>query len=878
MKLRSRILITVVILLAVSTALLYVLISSLLFQGVSDMEQADAVRESRIVQRAMMRDLDQLIKESQHYAQWDNTYRFAETRDPADQPGVRHDALKDGLANAILMFDAQGQPLMQMLPEGDAAAGYAQVIEADFAPGSTLLDLRRHAGLLSTAAGPMLAAIEPIVPTQRQGAPHGVVVALKQLSPQFIAQLAAPSTQTQVQLFDHDKTTDAGDRSAATAAMTHGVGSPFVDYHENDYATTYTVLEDLNGDNSLVLKVTSPRRIFQQNQSVQRSVIFSYLAFGVVFGLLAVWLIDRHVLQRLEALSRDVEKVRTADDETARVNVDGHDEIGTLATYINRLLDTMEQSRSDMAAQEARWRSLVEHAPDDIFILEREGQIRFVNHAACGYQPAELVETNILDMLPEESRYAARRALEQAWDTGAPVDFEHEMVHRDRSRMWIASRIGAIHNNGEIVGLIQISNDITEQKNAQIELRNAKLEADRANQLKTQFLANMSHDIRTPMTAIMGSAELLAADSSNKERLHDNLQVLKTSGEQLMNLINDILDLATVESGELTVSHQRVSIADLVADVCRNMRPLADKKNLSLDLHFLSQMPRQITSDPKRVKQILATLISNAVKYTSAGGVSVDVNVEEDEWDHPKWLNIAVTDTGVGIENNRLDDIFNSYGRSGPHNGDGKSAGMGLTIAKRIAQLLDARIIVVSTPGKGSTFTFKINLQPEVDLEMDNAPIIRSETRPEQGRATLVEQLEHVSLQGARILVAEDSPDNQFVIRTYLEEAKASVTIAENGKDAVDRVVKASADREPYDLVLMDMQMPIMDGYTATREMRRLGVKTPIIALTAFALDYDEQKCLEAGCNAYISKPIDQTSFFSRILEQLAMAAEANDL
>lgn len=881
MKLRSRILITVIVLLVVSTALLYALISSMLFQGVSDLEEQEARREARIVERVLDQDMEQIVKEARYYAQWDRTYDFAESREIEQHPSLTQQAMTENFGDAMVFYDTDGKPFFSVT-ENDAVQGLIdQHLDEIIEPGSDLVSTQRLAGRLSTKHGPFLVAVEPIVPTHQHAEPRGSIVVLQRIDGMALDQIAAQMPGSSIAVFNADYADNADDIKAAELVKKMDPASTYIDYASEDAITTYSVLNDALGNPTLTLKITSPRRIYEQNKSVQQSVIFTFLAFGVVFGLLAVWLIDRFVLQRLTVLSEQVDEVRTSEQADARVEVEGTDELSSLAQNINRLLDSVNQSKGEIAAQEARWRSLVESAPDDIFILERDGKIKFANHNTCGYQPSEIIGTNFIELLPEASQYVAKRAFEQAWDTAIPVDFEHEMLHRDRSRIWSASRISPIQRDGKTVGLIQITTDVTEQKQAELELRTAKQEAERANQLKTQFLANMSHDIRTPMTAIMGSAELLASDTKDQDHLHQNLSILKSSGQHLMQLIDDILDLAKVEAGELSIRRDKVAIAELVQDVCRNMRTLAVQKSLSLDVHFLSQVPRQIQSDEKRLKQILTNLISNAIKFTKEGGVSVDVSVDDDDWGHPKWLNISVKDTGIGIEQEDLEDIFNNFGQPNKQRDrrDANSgSGMGLAISKRLSQLLDSKITVVSTPGEGSTFTLKINLQPQVGLEMDNAPIIPVEVPDYSKNTSILNQLEHVSLQGANILVAEDSPDNQFVIRTYLEEASATVTIAENGKQAVDYVVKASADRNPYDLILMDMQMPIMDGYTSTTEIRRLGVKVPIIALTAFALEYDEQKCLDAGCSAYVSKPIDQATFFSTILEQLAIAAETQDM
>lgn len=877
MKLRSKIIMTIFVLLALATAVLYVVIASMPAEGVSDLEQAEARRDGHAIEQQLQEQLNQLVDEARYFGQWDRTYEFAQSGSPNDHPALDALAQRGGPADAIVILNQNHQPL--------ANAGHAPAPQRDLLAQTVVEYLDEHpklayqptAGFLASPLGSIMVAIEPIVHTSGDGKPMGEVAAIRHVNDALLNNLTARHPRTEIQLLDPTAGSSTDERAHARASRLNPDNPP-IRYPEAGLITSYHALDDPAGNAALTLKVTSPRRFYEHARSVHRMALFGFVIFGILFGLFCLLLIDRLVLRRLGELSDEVDAIRMDSAAHLRVTEEGNDELSRLAGNINGMLEAISQNRDKLAAQEAKWRTLIENAPDEILILDKDSRIRFVNHDVYGYTAEELLDTSLLDLLPEQSQSAFQHTCEKAWENGDTLDLEHEIIHRDRSRHWLASRISLIHRDGEPVGLLQISNDITPQVQSQKQLKQAKDDAERANQVKTQLLANMSRDIRMPMTAIMGSAELLAADPHNENKLRQNLHVLKDSGERLVQLINDILDLARVEAGELNIEREPVEIPELINEIVRNMRPLAEAKGLSLDLQFQTAVPRQLSTDSRRLTQIMANLISNAVRNTEEGGVCLIVSVEEDSWSNPKWLNLAVRDTGVGIEPHQLEKLFTDYATGDTQRREKDGSAMGLAISRKLAQLLDGHITVNSTPGQGSCFTLQLNLQPEVDLELTNAPIVPAEESEQDSPACdPQDRTPDVSLCGTHILVAEDMPDNQFVIRAYLEDAKVNVTMVENGQQAVDEVLRANAAHEPFDLVLMDMQMPVMDGYTATQELRRLGVKIPVVALTAFALEYDEQKCLDAGCNAYIAKPIDQKRFFSRILEQLTIAAETED-
>ncbi len=390
-------------------------------------------------------------------------------------------------------------------------------------------------------------------------------------------------------------------------------------------------------------------------------------------------------------------------------------------------------------------------------------------------------------------------------------------------------------------------------------LQEAKARADAANASKSEFLANMSHEIRTPMTAILGYADLLLEpDQPPRERI-ECVQTIRRNGQHLLTVINDILDISKIEAGCMVVERIECSPARIVMDVASLMRQRAIDKNLTFDVEYVGPIPQTIRSDPTRLRQILMNLVSNAVKFTDSGGVRLVVKLADPpEAPNPR-LRFEVIDTGVGLtpeQQARLFQPFTQADTSTTRRFGG--TGLGLAISQRLAKMLGGEITVESAPGTGSSFFLTIETGPLDGVEMVENPRELQVVKPAPSAAG-----EPARRLNGRILLAEDGPDNQRLIAFYFRKAGAEVSIAENGQVACDKALEAAAAGNPFDLIFMDMQMPVLDGYAATTRLRTEGYRGPIIALTAHAMAGDREKCLTAGCDDFVTKPINR----DRLLE-----------
>ena len=398
--------------------------------------------------------------------------------------------------------------------------------------------------------------------------------------------------------------------------------------------------------------------------------------------------------------------------------------------------------------------------------------------------------------------------------------------------------------------------DITQQRKFEESLKSARQLAEAANESKSLFLANMSHEIRTPMTAILGFAELLEDNELGKDPTlsASAIQTIRTNATHLLSVINDILDMSKIEAGSMSVEEIEISPTQLLREVESLLGPRAKGKGISLKLMYDTLMPERIYSDPTRLRQILLNLVGNAIKFTETGSVEIRTSF----FATTNRIQFRIVDTGIGLTAKQLEIVstfqaFSQADASTTRRSGG--TGLGLRISNTLAQLLGGFINVESQPGKGSVFTVTIEAKiPPVDKNntQENTAMSRSQM-PSSPDASFVNVSQ--PLKGMRILVAEDGPDNQKLISFHLRRAGAEVVIAENGLIAAEYIEKGDCH---FDLILMDMQMPVLDGYQATQRLRNAGYTKPIVALTAHAMETDRLKCLEAGCDAFATKPINR--------------------
>ncbi len=549
----------------------------------------------------------------------------------------------------------------------------------------------------------------------------------------------------------------------------------------------------------------------------------------------------------------------------------------------SRLCESNFRLREQMAAREAAeqktcedrrlLRTILESSRDAILVVGEDRQILHVNQSFIELWdfPKELVRCwddheirkYVLRQVQQpvpidqtlEAFYSADEFGQQTvyLRDGRVLDIQFrplELGDGPKGRIWVMSDITERHRSER-----ELKEYAAAQEKANESLRQFTVAAEASTKAKSEFLANMSHEIRTPMAAILGYADILLneGESQTREERVDALETIQRNGQYLLDLMNDILDLSKIEADKIVLERNLCSPMQVVSDVVSLMQVRAKAKNLALAVEYDGPLPQTIESDPLRLRQVLINLVGNAIKFTELGSVRVKVRVLAN-LETPPRLSFDVVDTGIGLTTEETERLFQPFMQA--DNSTSRrfgGTGLGLTISKRLARMLGGDISLSSEHGQGSTFTLTIDPGPLDGVPMiDARPPRREMDRAEAQEAAAQSQLE------CRILLAEDGPDNQRLIAFLLGKAGAEVDLVENGQEAYEKAIEAQESGCPYDVILMDMQMPVMDGYEATRKLRKSGYNRPVVALTAHAMAGDREKCLDAGCDEFATKPIDR--------------------
>ncbi len=441
--------------------------------------------------------------------------------------------------------------------------------------------------------------------------------------------------------------------------------------------------------------------------------------------------------------------------------------------------------------------------------------------------------TNLLSQINDEE---LATQIKQSFDERMPFK-KLEWCNNKLKDEWLSVSGAPYYDQyGNFLGYRGIVKDVSLRRRRFLEVKTARLEAEKANRAKSEFLAMMSHEIRTPLNAILGLIDVLL-DSTPREKDQDRLELMASSAELLLAIISDVLDLSKVESASFKLEKQLVNLRDTVTNSLAQYHPIAESKGLSFITLLDNDLPTYINTDPTRLSQILFNLVGNAIKFTSSGHIKISVSMCDDSH-----LHLEVEDTGIGMEQNAIDKLFSPFVQADSSiTRKFGGTGLGLTITKHLVHSFDGSICVTSDIGSGSRFIVSI-------------PVTASHAKSNRPSQISAENSgTEIKRQSLNILVAEDSSANQMVIRLLLNNLGHNVTIANNGLEAIEIAKKSE---NSLDLIFMDISMPEMDGITATCELRKLNISLPIIALTAHAMPEDKEQCLNSGMDDFITKPV----------------------
>ncbi|UUO07574.1 CHASE domain-containing protein [Blastopirellula sp. J2-11] len=549
-----------------------------------------------------------------------------------------------------------------------------------------------------------------------------------------------------------------------------------------------------------------------------------------------------------------------------------------LAEDMTQELRASEKCATEAADEAERLAKIIRRTSNGVIITDIDGKIEWVNDGftrISGYRLEEALQKTPSELLygPNSNPDAIAR-LQEAFLHRVSTNAEIVNYAKDRREYVVSTEIAPLFDaNGTLTGFMMIESDITEKcavearlKAVNAELISAHREAKRASKIKSEFLANMSHEIRTPMTAIVGFSDLLLEQGVSEEEKRKSVGTIQRNGNHLLELINDILDLSKVEAGKFDIELRTMNPIEVVRDVQELLNDRAIAQENQLQIEWRGSLPQTICSDSTRLKQALFNLVGNAIKFTRKGVVKVIAQCDFAN----ELMSFQVIDSGIGMSLEQLEHIFQPFRQadaSTTRNFGG--TGLGLTITKQIAELLGGEITVESQPGHGSTFTLRV-----ATGDLTGVPLRSSHDAAEPDSPSTIVATSNLH---GRVLLVEDGPDNRKLIGFILRKAGADVTIAENGELGRDAALQAWRADTPFDVILMDMQMPVMDGYTATAQLRNAGYTGQIIALTAHAMRGDVNKCLDAGCDAYLTKPIERKSFLKEISARIQMSTLQNN-
>ena len=521
-----------------------------------------------------------------------------------------------------------------------------------------------------------------------------------------------------------------------------------------------------------------------------------------------------------------------------------------------KLLKTQQDLNKRLQKSEAKYRKIIEGADDMIYEVDEKGYFTFMNPSmskVTGYvmkeEPISFTSPIPMEFLPTQLAFFRNQ-----FKTQTPITYsEFPIYTKSGTTIWIGQKTNMFFNkNGRMVNALCLARDISAQKETEERLIEAKDRAIKASLVKAQFLSSMSHEIRTPMNAVIGLVHLLLQEDPRKDQV-DHLKTLMFSAENLLKLINNILDFSKIEAGKIDIIHKEFNLKDIVNSLNHGFSMQAKEKQITFEVNLDHRIPNTIIGDPLRISQILNNLVSNAVKFTDNGGVTVYITprIITDQFID---IYFAIRDTGIGIPKEKLSAVFEDFIQV---NEDTlrQGTGLGLSITKELLELQGSRIQLESTYGEGSTFYFTLRFKQISKLRQQ---------LPKEKKAKKLSPLKD-SLKGVQLLLVEDNKINQKVATNFLYKWGIEVDIADNGAIAVEKV-----KNKEYDLILMDLQMPVMNGIEATKAIRALGsayLNLPIIALTASAVLEVRDNAIQSGLNDFITKPFTPKRLYEKIAE-----------
>ena len=854
MTVRRKTLLIVAITCLGLVTVLYAASRSLLLGGFIKLEQASARENVQRVLNALDQNLSLMDRFNYNRSASDETHssmshptpKFIGSMFGPDGAGTRGTRAY----NFILLLDASGQVVASrgynLLT--DTAINIPESLKAHISPADPLLQHATPAskvrGILMLPEGPLLVVSRPIVKTNSEGPIRGSLVTSRYLESGGDLKGLEKTTGLSLAV----RRLDGAQLPAAfEEAQLHLMRAEtiYVRSIDDEVIAGYALLNDIYGKPALILRVEMPRLIYRQGRLSQLYFVAALLIAGIVLGSVVQLLLEKSVISRLSSLNNSVRSIANSGDASSRVHSEGRDEIANLGGAINRMLGSLHLSQKLKQNAEERYRAFMNNIPAIALIKDSEGRILYINEPMSRTFNINLEEVKgkaVGDWIPEELANTIRLHDREVLSTKRPHQFEEVFPTPDGNlHHWLSFRFPLDGPEGELlVGMAGI--DITDRKQAEAALQGAKEMAESANRAKSEFLANMSHEIRTPLNGVVGMTDLALGTNLTPEQ-REYLETVKLSADSLLIVINDILDFSKIEAGKIDLEVIDFDIRDCLESTLKTLALRADEKGVELLCEIAPEVPEGVRGDSCRLRQIVVNLVGNAIKFTDEGEVALKVQVDAGQGDN-RMLHFTVSDTGIGIPPEKQKSIFEPFTQADTSTTRKYGGtGLGLTISIRLVKMMGGNMWVESQPGQGTQFHFTVSL-------------VTAEEPVQVGTVASAEVL-----RGVKVLIVDDNRTNRRILDGMLTHWGMRPKSVEGGAEAIAELLAARESGEQYGLIISDLLMPKMDGFSFIEQIRRKpGLCTAMIMLlTSAGSRGDSTRCEQLGVAAYLMKPVRQS-------------------
>jgi PAS domain S-box-containing protein len=817
-----------------------------------DLEERSVRSNMQQTLKTLQNDIDALYGNARDYAVWDPTYAFIEQRNlEYIDTNVTTDAMLNIRVSLVAFINLSGDIVYtrrQNIIDGQEVPTPADLASFD---GANALFLQVAAenkgisGVIVVDGQPMLIAAHPVLTSAGEGPPRGVLIMGRDLDAAELARLS-DITGYSLSLVPTNNASSAPDFALARQLInddTPIVVRPLS--FTDDRIAGYAQIDDLRGGEGILLRIDVPRDILQYGLAASRHNLLILLLVTGAFAATILTLLERRVLSRIISLSTQVGQIGRSGDGQARIATAGDDEVARLGRAINGMLDDLVQASQRLTHSESRYRQLVEISPEAIIVHDGE-RIIYINPSGAhllGHTDAScLVGSSAALFLPT--------ALCHETDNGA-IRYERDLTLPDGSEVTLELVAAPFVAEGKPMWQV-VARNITERKQTEETLRNARDWAEEANRAKSRFLANMSHELRTPLTTIIGYADLIAIAAQHGEfdRIRDDIVRVRNAGKHLLAIINDLLDLSKIEAGRMQINVMPFSVRALAEDVVTSMQAFAHNRNNTLHLE-IDPAVGLMHSDDVRVRQVLYNLVHNACKFTEHGSIAVTIarTIPASTTaanSHAVHITFTVSDTGIGMTDEQMARLFTEFTQADPTTTRKYGGtGLGLALSRRLAHLLGGDITVTSTPGVGSAFV--VTLPEHLAPAAEPAPVPAEGEAPPTTSTHSEDQQERKRL----ILLIDDDPAVRDLLPRALERHDLHIETAADGASGLELARLLMPD-----LIILDILMPEVDGWTVLNELKASS-ETAAIPVILLTIADDAKRGVVLGAAETLNKPAD---------------------